>query len=313
MIKKSPPTKEEEEAGKKFSSGLTLYTSTCVACHGADRRGGVGPELLTMKDKFNIKDFQHLLNNGKGEMPAFPNLSEDEVKNIYNYITTATGGGGRFGGPNTAMKITGPVVDSGGAPGGLAQRRVVGPAASFGRPGDYGIPYPDGVDAPKDRYFIPPGYGLSFPYIIRPPWSTIAAYDLNTGKIKWQVPVGTDLEAANEGAENTGILAAQRQGMIVTSSGILFCTGRDKKIYAFDVDNGKELWSYELPTGTEGIPAMYEINGKHYLVICATTTIRFGRNKNDDEQNPASGGPTPPSSAANNKGSYIVFALPDKK
>ena len=144
----------------------------------------------------------------------------------------------------------------------------------------FGVPYPEGANAPTDRYFIPPGYGLSFPYIITPPWSTITAYDLNTGTIKWQVPIGTDEQAAKQGRKNTGVLRAQRQGMVVISSGVLFCTGKDGKVYAFDVDNGKELWSYKLPTGTEGIPAMYEMNGKHYLVVCASTPLRFGKDAN---------------------------------
>lgn len=243
-------------------------------------------------------------------MPAFANLKETDVKNLYNYITTATGGGNRFAGPSGPVKVSGPVVDSGGAPGGLAQRIVKGPAASFGRPGDYGIPYPEGTDAPIDRYFIPPGYGLSFPYIINPPWSTITAYDLNTGQIKWKVPIGTDEEAAKQGRTNTGVLRAQRQSMVVTSSGVLFCTGKDGKVYAFDVDNGKELWSYKLPTGTEGIPAMYELNGKHYLVVCSSTPLRFGRNGEDNGAADAA----PGSSGADKvQGSYIVFALPDKK
>lgn len=310
-FKKSPPTKEDMEATKLIANGQTLYMSTCMVCHGADRRGGTGPELLTLKAKYNQKDFQYILNNGKGEMPAFAGLKEDEVKNLYNYITTAPNFGGRFGGPNRPMKITGPVVDSGGAPGGLAQRTVSGPAASFGRPGEYGIPYPEGSNAPADRYFIPGGYGLSYPYLISPPWSTITAYDLNTGKIKWKVPIGTDEEAAKQGGKNTGVLRAQRQSMVVTSSGVLFCTGKDGKIYAFDVDNGKELWSYKLPTGTEGIPAMYELNGKHYLVVCASTPLRFGRDDPDDNAGPAS---APPQQGSNNiKGSYVVFALPDKK
>ena len=137
---------------------------------------------------------------------------------------------------------------------------------------------------------------------------------MNTGKLKWQEPIGTDEEAAKLGGKNTGVLRAQRQGMAVTSSGVLFCTGKDGKIYAFDVDNGKELWSYKLPTGTEGIPAMYEVNGKHYLVVCASTSLRFGRQE-EQEQNavtPGAATPTPPPSA-NDKGSYLVFALPDKK
>ena len=311
LFKKSPPTKEEEEASKKFAGGQSLYMSACMSCHGADRRGGVGPELRTVKDKFGIKEFHQLINNGKGEMPANPSLKEEDVKNLYNYLITATGGAGRFGGPTGPFKVTGPVVDSGGAPGGLAQRTVIGPAGSFGRPGEYGIPYPEGSNAPADRYFIPGGYGLSFPYVISPPWSTITAYDLNTGKIKWQVPVGTDEEAAKQGGKNTGVLRAQRQSMVVTSSGVLFCTGKDGKIYAFDVDNGEELWSYKLPTGTEGIPAMYEVYGKHYLVVCASTPLRFGRDDPDDNVAPGAAPATPGSGG--NKGSYVVFALPDKK
>ena len=128
------------------------------------------------------------------------------------------------------MKITGPVVDSGGAPGGLLPRPVTGFFGRFGM--SYGPPYPEGINTPVERYFIPPGWGLSYPYIISPPWSTITAYDLNTGKIKWQVPIGTDEEAAKQGGKNTGVLRAQRQSMVVTSSGVLFCTGKDGKIYA---------------------------------------------------------------------------------
>ena len=100
--------------------------------------------------------------------------------------------------------------------------------------------------------------------------------------------------------------------MVVTSSGVLFCTGKDGKVYAFDVNNGKELWSYKLPTGTEGIPAMYELNGKHYLVVCASTPLRFGREGEQPENN-AGAGPPPSPPPGSTKGSYIVFALPEKQ
>ena len=111
------------------------------------------------------------------------------------------------------------------------------------------------------------------------------------------------------------MLRAQRQGMVVTSSGVLFCTGKDGKVYAFDADNGKQLWSYELPTGTEGIPAMYEVNGKHYLAVCASTPLRFGRQAEEPQQNNLGPGAAPPVPPPSNKaqGSYMVFALPDKK
>lgn len=311
VTKRPLPTKEELEAGKLVAGGQNIYMSICQSCHGLDRRGGAGPELLTLKDKLNVKEFQHVLNNGKGEMPAFASLSETDVKNLYNYLTSAPRFNNRLGGSNRPMKITGPVVDSGGAPGGLAFRPVAGMNGAFGRPGmSYGTLYPDGVDVPTDRYYIPPGWGLSFAYIISPPWATIAAYDLNTGKIKWQVGIGTEKDAAKQGAKNTGILRSQRQSMLVTSSGVLFCTGNDGMLYALDVDNGKELWSYELPTNTEGIPAMYEVNGKHYLVICAATPLR---NNNDADQPPAAPDATPSQGLKENKGSYLVFALPDTK
>ena len=77
-----------------------------MACHGADRRGGVGPELRTLKDKFGIKEFQQVVNNGKGEMPAFASLKEEDVKNLYNYINHSyRRWRQRFGGPTGPFKI----------------------------------------------------------------------------------------------------------------------------------------------------------------------------------------------------------------
>lgn len=303
------PTQREIETSKLVASGKGIYFNTCQACHGANKNGGVGPELITLKSRLPLKDFQHVVNNGRGEMPAFASLRDNDIKNLYNYLTAGEEQESRFLETRGPLKISGPVVDSGGAPGGQDPRPVLGAAGAAGRlDNTYGFAYPEGSVTNTDRYYIPPGWGLSYPYLISPPWSTIAAYDLNTGQIKWQIPVGTDEEAAKLGGKNTGILTAQRQGMIVTSSGILFTTGRDGRIYAFDVDNGKQLWSYGLPANTEGLPAMYEINGKHYLVICATTPIKFGRSKDLKNEN---GPPLPPTD--NTKGSYIVFALPGKK
>lgn len=188
---------------------------------------------------------------------------------------------------------SGPVVASGGAPGGQEIRRVEGAGGRFG------APYPEGVDAPAVRYYHQ-GWGLDYPYLISPPWSEIMAYDLNQGTIKWRRPIGQDLEAAAQGGKNTGVPRAQRNGMIVTSTGLVFSTAKDGKIYAFDADNGEELWSKALPKGTEGIPAMYEVNGRHYLVVCAASPLKWGRGEDQSQSNaPAS------------QGGYVVFALPE--
>jgi quinoprotein glucose dehydrogenase len=151
-----------------IASGQALYAGTCQVCHGADRRGVTGPELLSLKSKFTVKDFHQLINNGKGEMPAFPQLTETDATSLYTYITTASGpragGPGGFGQPAAPVQVTGPVVGSGGAPGGLDQRPVAGAGGSVSQ---YGAPYPLGTEAfNADRYFIPGGYGLSFSYII---------------------------------------------------------------------------------------------------------------------------------------------------
>jgi quinoprotein glucose dehydrogenase len=61
---------------------------------------------------------------------------------------------------------------------------------------------------------------------------------------------------------------SQRKGMIVTSSGLVFSTCLDGKIYAYDTDTGDELWTTQLPRNPEGLPAMYEVNGRQYLVVC---------------------------------------------
>ena len=55
--------------------------------------------------------------------------------------------------------------------------------------------YPAGVTPPPSRYKT--GYGDEG-YIITPPWSTITAYDLNTGKIMWQTPYGDLPQAGSE-------------------------------------------------------------------------------------------------------------------
>ena len=93
---------------------------------------------------------------------------------------------------------------------------------------------------------------------------------------------------------------SQRQGMIVTSTGIVFSTARDGVFYAFDADNGDVLWSHKLPMATEGLPAIYEVKGRHYIVVNATTPHTWGLNSRES----GIGSPEPLG-----KGGYVVFAL----
>ena len=54
-------------------------------------------------------------------------------------------------------------------------------------------------------------------------------------------------------------------------SGLLLATGTlDKKFRIFDSENGKELWSYELPYIGSSPPITYKINNEQYILVNAT-------------------------------------------
>jgi quinoprotein glucose dehydrogenase len=119
---------------------------------------------------------------------------------------------------------------------------------------------------------------LDFPYIISPPWSGLAAYDLNKGTIAWNITLGVDPEAVQQGAQDPGVMeGANHRGTVVTSTGLLFVDCADGKLRAYDASNGKVVWSYDLPAAAVGNPAIYEVNGREYLVVSATAVKSSGR------------------------------------
>jgi quinoprotein glucose dehydrogenase len=291
--REAAPAREGAAPASPLERGRAIYEQSCQVCHGSDRAGsGAGPSLLDAATRLSFEDVRYVVLTGRGEMPAFAHLDSAAVADVHRYLAGL--GQGPMRTPDADALPDGPVVAVGGAPGGQAGRPVAG-----GGGGRLGAPYPEGVDAPETRYYIT-GYGLSHAHVMRPPWSSITAYDLNDGTIKWQRPIGLDRHAAREGAVDTGVPHAQRNGMIVTSTGIVFSTAKDGKVYALDAADGSELWSGELPTGTEGIPAMYEVDGRHYLVVTAATPLRWGRGAQDEDEADT---PRP-------QGGYVVFSLP---
>lgn len=117
-----------------------------------------------------------------------------------------------------------------------------------------------------------------------PPWGTIAAVDANTGKIRWQVPLGTMRELAPVPLPfhwGTPTVA----GPLTTASGLTFIgSSLDHTFRAFDTDTGKELWEARLPASGVATPMTYRAHkgGRQYVVICAGGHAKSGGTKLGD-------------------------------
>jgi len=244
------------------AQGQAIYSQRCQSCHGPDLRGlGTLPSLVGVTTRLSPDAMREVITGGRQAMPPFRDISAADMTALLSFLASSNAPSGRGAGRGAAPSFGGPVVASGGAPGAKPSGR-----GSFGL---VGAPYPDGVAAPAVRYYT--GWGLSNT-IVKPPYSTLTAYDLNAGTIKWQVPTGDEPRAGAEGVSNTGVIS-QRSGIITTSTGLLFHAGEDAKVRAYDVETGKVLWAGTLPAGSRGIPAMYEADGRQYLVINATQGV----------------------------------------
>ena len=100
-----------------------------------------------------------------------------------------------------------------------------------------------------------------------PPWGELYAVNVNTGGILWHRTLGVTDGLANPdtGRPNVG-------GPIITGSGLIFIGATDdKRLRAFDIKTGRELWTFKLPASLYGTPMTYRgRNGKQYIAAVAT-------------------------------------------
>jgi len=119
-----------------------------------------------------------------------------------------------------------------------------------------------------------------------PPFGTLVAISLLSGKIVWEVPLGTtrDLVASKiflpikvgSGTPNLG-------GPIVTAGSLVFIgAAMDNYLRAFDIESGRELWKGRLPAGGQATPMTYRLpNGRQYVVIAAGGHGKMGTTRGD--------------------------------
>jgi quinoprotein glucose dehydrogenase len=231
-------------------------------------KGDRGPAIDTAVQRLGKQATQSVIEKGRGGMPAFPSVAPQVMSALLAFLSD----------PAAAP------------PGSAASARFL---AAFSR---VEPPYPDDVIPPPSRYKT--GYGNEG-YVITPPWSTITAYDLNTGKIKWQTPYG-DLPQAGSSATLRGNVYP-KSGFVITAGGLVLFAGNDSKLYALDKDTGKLICSKDLPNGSLGMPAVYEAAGREYILLAVS-----GGNPFPEGAKLPPGGVLP----AEKSKSYIAFALP---
>ena len=226
-------TEQESLFGKPIAEvGLKIYTTKCMACHGEERKGNPGfPSLVDISKRMKPNDASNILKKGQRNMPAFPDLSEEQMNAVVSFLFDIN--------KNKTYQSKEPIATT-----------------SVGKPMRYRIKaYKQLLD--QDGY---PG--------IKPPWGTLCALDLNTAEVKWRVPLGEYPALVEKGIRNTGTQLFG--GGIVTAGGLVFIgASQDEKFRAFDKETGEILWEYQLPAGGYATPSTYEIDGKQYVVIAA--------------------------------------------
>jgi len=105
----------------------------------------------------------------------------------------------------------------------------------------------------------------------RPPWGSLTAVDLRSGRIVWQVPLGdTRRLAALPFALDIGVPAFG--GGLATASGLYFIAASlDETFRAFDSETGRVVWEADLPYSGTAVPMSYRARpgGRQFVVIAA--------------------------------------------
>jgi quinoprotein glucose dehydrogenase len=241
--------------GSGITPGRAVYNKHCISCHGPQLKGSGTeyPSLKNLNKKYNAVQLSQVIQQGRNRMPSFKHVPESEQKSVIAFLLQMEAG---YKEKNALVKTQ------------VTKKSQ--------------IPF---IMKGYDRFVDKDGYPG-----IKPPWGTLNAVDLNSGKLLWKVPLGEYAELIKSGLGITG--SRNYGGPLVTKGGLIFIAATpDEKIRAFDKKSGKMVWESKLPAAGFASPATYRIGGKQFLVI-ACGGGKLGAKSGD---------------------SYVAFALPDVK
>ena len=136
--------------------------------------------------------------------------------------------------------------------------------------------------------------------LVKPPWGSIVAIDMNKGEILWKIAnaetpdnvrdhpalKGLNIPRTGRSANTIGLLITKTLLIAGEPGTFTMPDGRQgSMLRAYDKSSGKEQGAVYMPTGQTGTPMTYMLNGKQYIVLAIA--------------------------AANYPGELVAFRLPD--
>ncbi|MFD2521467.1 outer membrane protein assembly factor BamB family protein [Emticicia soli] len=226
----------KQDALAGLGTGERIYATSCVACHGSDKKGNAKsgyPSLVDIEKRRDKAFVTQIISNGKGMMPGFTTLSNTEKQALVAFL---------FG----------------------EEKKEVGGSGNAGTKTPY-LPF---VSTGYNKFLDSKGFPA-----ISPPWGTLNAIDMNTGEYLWKIPLGEHEALKQKGIPTTG--SENYGGPVITANGLLFIAGtKDEKFRVFNKKTGALIWETKLPAAAFATPSTYQLNGKQYVVIaCGGTKL----------------------------------------
>jgi quinoprotein glucose dehydrogenase len=118
--------------------------------------------------------------------------------------------------------------------------------------------------------------------LVKPPWGSIVAIDMNKGEILWKIAnaetpdnvrnhpalKGLDIPRTGRASNTIGLLVTKTLMIAGEPGTFTLPDGRQgAMLRAYDKATGKEQGAVYMPTGQTGTPMTYLLNGKQYIVI----------------------------------------------